>query len=894
MAPQRRSFVHWVSRRVFRLPTSRERGQRAVDDELQFHLDGRIDEFIAAGMSRADAVAEVRRRFGDVDRVRRELNVFDTRMRRRATLADTLDTVVQDVRFAIRSLLRRPAFALTAVGVLALGIGATTAMYSVIDAVLIQPLPYRDPGKLVTIYTTFPQWKGKPIIGAMWDRLRTPYPDYQRLLAGQDAFEDIAGFNVNAGSLALGSESVSIMQGAATANLLAVLGTRVAQGRWFLPGEDGHGAARVAVLSHELWMSRFNGSPVVDRTVTLDEQPFTVVGILPPGFGLEGNLIQRAKTTSRADLWVPVGVDASELAEGTNILELIGRLRPGVSLVAAEAVVTSRLRGERPASTLGARLVPRQTAETGEVRRPLLVLFGAVSILLLITCGNVATLFLSECAVREPELRTRSVLGAGHLRLARLLLTESAVIAVAGASVGSLIGWQGLRVILRLAPSDVPHAEMVHVNARVWLFTIGVATIVALLAGLAPAMTLTKTPGGTGSAGARVAAGRSRLQTIVISCQAAMSVVLIAGALLLARSLANVERVNPGFSASSTLMMQVEMPHSRVATSADARRLYQLAREALVAVPGVRHVTAASVPPLSGRTNSQAISTAPAVGLSTTSASAERVVVLPDYFATLHVPLLAGRVFTEGDVAGAPPVVIVSEGFARHFWSGESALGKQLRQPNGVVTVVGIVGDVRNKSFDRAPESAFYLPFAQTTARMSFLVETRGDPLALAPTLRRAVWTVVPGATIIDVDAMDHLISRALAPGRYRAALASVFALLALMLTAVGVAGLAARGVAARLPELCIRMALGATHQRVVALVVRSGLGATIAGIAVGLMITPFTSRWLADYLFHVETRDVSSYVGTSVITAVVCAGVTILATRRLKRADLASVLRRA
>lgn len=887
------SFMHWLTRRVFRLPPNRDRARAAVDAELEFHFEGRVEELMAAGMARDDAVAEAHRRFGSVDRIRGQLHAIDGRARRRASLADLRESLVQDARFAVRSLARRPAFALTTIAVLSLGIGATTAMYSVIDGVLIQPLPYRDPGQLVTIYTTYPDWQGKPILGAMWDRLNTTWPAYRRLAADQRTFDGAAGFTIRDASLAVGNEGVTIMRGEATANLLAVLGTQPEVGRWFLPGEAGRGAAHVAVMSHELWATRFGGEPIIGRTLKIDEEPFTVIGILPAGFALEGNLIQNQRQSTRADVWLPFGVDEELLDPGSNSLEIVARLRHGVSLATAQAVAASVIGGEPADNVRGARVISRTEAETGQVRRPLLLLFGAVSILLLITCGNVASLFLSECAMREAELRTRAVLGAGRARLARLLLTESAVIAIGGAAVGALVGYGGYRLMLRLAPREIPHVEMVHVNLRVWLFTTLVAAVVALIAGLAPALTLTRTGNGAG-AGSRVAGGRSRLQTILIGVQASMSVVLIAGALLLSRSLANQRRVNPGFSAGNVLVVRVDPPQAFRASNADYRRAYVLARDAVSAVPGVRHVTAASMPPLAGRTSTLAVAATPGSAMSGTTVSAERMVVLPDYFAALHIPLVAGRAFTDADVDGTTNVVIVSEGFARRFWPTESAVGKQLRWPRSVLTVVGVAGDVRNKSLDRAPEIAFYLPFAQTTARMAFLIETRGDPLALLPAVQRAIWAAVPGATISETHSMDELMTRALAPGRYRAALATLFAVLALALTAVGVAGLAARGVAARLPELCIRMALGATQRRAVSLVVRASLGATAIGIAMGLLVAPFTSRWLSDYLFEVAPRDVASYVATCAVTATVCVGVTLLATRRLGRADLASVLRRA
>ena len=891
MSDGRRSFSHWLARRVFRLPATPRRVGRAVDDELDFHVRERIEEFIARGMAPDEATAEARRRFGDVSALRGELVSIDERVRRRTTVADIWAGLTQDARFAVRSLHRRPAFAATALLTLALGIGATTAMFSVIDGVLLQPLPYREPDRLVTIFTTFPHWKGQPIVGARWDQLRTPYPDYARLVSGQHLFDGIAGFGVSDASLTVGSETVSVTEGTATANLMQVLGVSPSRGRWFLPGEDGPTAQHVAVISNELWLSRFGGAEMLGRTMTVDEESFTVIGILPPGFALAGNVIQSGGATQRADLWIPIGVYPSSMQPNNHTLELIGRLRPGVSLAAAQAVSEPLLRGDRPVARRGGRIVPRDDVETGEVRRPLLLLFASVTLLLLITCGNVATLFLAECATREPELRTRAVLGAGRARLVRLLLTESAVIALAGAAMGAALGWWGVRGMLRLAPSELPHAEMVQMSVRVCLFAISVAGVVALLAGIVPAFTFTRGESQR-SSGARVAAGRSRLQTTVIAFQSAMSVMLIAGALLLARSLVNEGRVNPGFHVEHMLMMQVEIPRSLSPNAGDDRRLNANVNDALAALPGVSRVTAASMPPLTGRTNGQAVSSTPAEKLAGNSSTAERMVIFPNYFDVMRIPVIAGRAFTSQDTEDGPRVAVVSEAFARRFWPNEPAIGKEFRHPNGVATIVGVAGDVRNKSLDRAPEGVFYLPVTQANARLSFLIETRGEPLALAPVAQRTVWATVPGATISEVTSMDRLMNRALAPGRYRAVLAGLFAVLALTLTAVGVAGLAARGVATRLPELCIRIALGATPRRVLALVTRRGLGATLAGILAGLAVTPFTSRWLADYLFQVSAGDVASYAATCVLTAIVCVGATLLATRRLRREDLSAVLK--
>ena len=816
---------------------------------------------------------------------------IDGRALQRATLGGALSGLAQDVGFAVRSLRRRPAFAATVLLTLTLGIAATTTMFTVIDGVLLQPLPYREPTRLVTIYSTFPHWKGQPVVGAQWNTLRTPYPDYQRLIGGQQVFDGVAGFQVDDASLTVANETISINEGSATANLLAVLGVSLQSGRWFLPGEDGPGASRVAVLSHELWQSRFGGAPIMGRTLTIDEEPFTVIGVLQPGFALGARVIETA-ATRRADLWIPIGVYKSMLQPNNYTLELIARLRSHVTLAQAMAATEPLLRGARSAARSGTRMVERSDAETGGVKRPLLLLFAAVGLLLLITCGNVATLFLSECALRESELRTRAVLGAGRARLARLLLTESAVIAIAGAAAGTVLAWWTTRVMLGLAPSELPHAGLVHMNLRVCLFTAAVTGVVALFAGVVPAFSFTRSVQGDRFSGARVAAGRSRLQTAVIAIQAGMSVILIAGAALLARSFVNQQHANPGYRLDSALLMHVDLPGSLDHTSADRVRLYGDLGRALQSVPGVSRVTAASMPPLTGRTNGQHVSPSPAEKFAQSGGEAERMVVFPNYFDVMHVPLLAGQLFTEHDVDGTAPVSVVSESFARRFWPGESAIGKPFRSPNGVATVVGIVGDVKNKALDRTPEAAFYLPAAQSSARLTFLIETRGDPLAVAPDARRTIWATVPGATISQVTTSQELMRRALAPGRYRAVVAGIFATLALLLTAVGVAGLAARGVAIRLRELCIRMALGATPRRALMLAIGRGVSAIAVGMLGGLLVAPFTSRWLAEYLYQVAVGDALTTAATCIITLTVCVSATIMATTRLRRADLATTLR--
>jgi predicted permease len=668
--------------------------------------------------------------------------------------------VAQDIGFAVRTLRRRPAFAATALLTLALGIGATTAMFTVVDGVLLQPLPYRDPSRLVSIYTTFPHWKGQPVVGSIWNTLRTPYPDYMNLIKSQRSFEGVAGFMLSNASLGLGDKSISIHEGYGTANLLPLLGVKPSLGRWFLPGEDGPAALHLALLSHELWQARFGGdSAILGRSVHVDEEAYTVIGVMPPGFSLSGKLVERPGASFRGRV-VSVRRVVRNAYRGNHTMELIGRLRPGVSITAALADAEPLLRGERRPERRGATLVARAVEETKEVQRPLLLLFASVGVLLLITCGNIALLFLSECVVREPEMRTRAVLGAGRSRLVRLLLTESAVIAAIGAIAGGALGWWGTRIMIALAPTELPHAEMVGVNVRVALFAMAVAAVVALISGAAPALSLTRPDAKRGSR-SRVAGGRSRVQTAVIGLQACLSVVLMAGAGLLARSLVNERRVDPGFRYERRLTLRVELPSLFNRTASDRVRGYDIVAAALQALPGVVRVASAMHVPLSGRTNGQAVSVPPAVKLgSAGSAEAEHAIVSANYFEVLHIPLIAGRAFTAQDRDSVPPVGIVSEASPRRFWPGETAIGKQFRSPNGVVTVVGIVGNVKNKTLSRDARFSSTRPQTQERSRMSFIVETRRDPPDLASAAERAVWAAVPGATVSEVSSLDALMDR--------------------------------------------------------------------------------------------------------------------------------------
>ncbi|MES2306920.1 MAG: ABC transporter permease [Gemmatimonadota bacterium] len=861
----------------------REQLDRELAEELEEHIEFLARDLEHAGTSPDEALAVARRQVGNIGRHReasRDVWGFPT-----------VDDVLQDLRQGMRGLRRSPLFTLTMVGTIALGVGAATAMFSVVNGVLLRPLPYRDPAQLVTIYSVFPGFRGQPTTGELWNVLRTPYPDYVRYRDAAHSVTSVAGFNTGTVSATFAEETVELRRAQGTANLLQTLGVSVAQGRWFLPGEEGRGSPRLAVLSHRLWMGRFGGSAIIGTTITLNEAPFVVIGILPPSFGIRGRIIG-TEMDVEPDVWIPIGADGRGFEPGNHTLEIVGRLQPGVTIDAAFAEAEPLIRGDASPAKRTARMIPRVEAEIGAVRQPLLLLLGAVAVFLAIACGNVAALFLAECTRRKAELRTRIALGAGRARMIRLLLTESGMLALAGALIGAGFAWFATRTLLAVAPSELPHADQVAVDFRVLAFTAAIASLVAAVSAVAPALHFTRNGERLTSVGNRVVAGRSRVQSVAIGIQAAGTLVLLISAGLLGRSFLREGEVDPGFVPGNALLVGVTLPRSQTASRADTKRLYDLLTEALGDVPAVSTVTAMSTPPLSGRSNGQAVRTLPIEDPTLPATNVSNAAVLANYFETMGIPVLAGRPFSSTDTAGAPLVAIVSEAMARRFWGVTTAVGRQFKHPNGIATVVGVVGDVRSKALHLPAEPQFYLPASQAPGALTFILRTRGDPMLLGDPARRAVWRTVGGATISQVTSTAALMERALAPSRYRAVLAALFGALAIALTLVGVAGLAARTVSIRMRELCLRMALGATRSRAVVLAIGPAMLAVVIGAGIGLLVASTTSRLLSNYLYEVTPTDALTYAAVTGGCVAACFIAGVIAAKPLYRTSVAAILR--
>jgi putative ABC transport system permease protein len=798
--------------------------------------------------------------------------------------------MLNDLRFALRTLRRRPGFTMLAVATIALGIGAATSIYSVVDGVLFRPLPFREPGRIVAIWQTFPRWRSEPILASMWDHISLSIPELRDLRAQQSMFTDVGAWSGSAALLTSAEAPEQVRVTRASPSLLPVLGVQPMLGRNFLPGEDTPVGARVTMLSYESWQARFAGDPrVLGKSVRFDDVPYTIIGVLPPGLTL-------GRAGTPAPFWVPIGQDSNDFARRDNHSYFaIGRLKPGVSRERAQPEVDRILRGTTEPSVKGVHLLDWQRDQTRDARAPLIILFAAVGLLLLVACVNVATLMLGEAAGREHEMAARMALGAASGRVIRQLLTESVTLATAGAALGSLLAWWGTKALVALAPPGIPGLSAVRMDLRVLCFALIAAVATGVLFGLAPAVTLARSrPGlllraGTGQS----ARGRGPLQRLLVAFELAVSVVLLIGAGLLARSLDKVTAVSPGFRTDHLLVVRPSYPRSVALDSVARRAFHAHLAERLTALPGVTAVAGSSNPPFAGGWSSASIEVEgrplpPGAQLP----EVQQRTVLPNFFAVAGIPVLAGRSLDVGDGAGAPLVLVVSESMARRDFPTESAIGKRIRFQRMWRTIVGVVADIKYKKLSSTDEPTVYVPAAQRDFGVAFLIRTSVDPTTLVTAVRAAVREVEPRATVSTADVMSDLLRKSFAEERYRTVLISIFGVLAGVLACVGMYGVTARSVAQRTREMGIRMALGATSGALVRLIVSYTVAGVLLGVMVGLAGAAGASRLLAPFLFGVSTLDPATYAGVLVLLALVSLVASWLPAQRASRVEVASVLR--
>ena len=810
-----------------------------------------------------------------------------------------IDTLSQDIRFALRSLRKQPAITAIAVACLALGIGADTAIFSVVRAVLLESLPYREPARLVRLYETM-DFQGGRGVGSV------SVPNYLDWRAQNRVFEDLVAYTACCSMDLVGSgapERVKVVR--TTPNLFSVLGVTPRIGRAFLRGEDAPGASPVVMLGDGFWRRRFAGDPsIVGRTISLDNTAFTVVGITPPGFDYPIG-------SPHTDAWVagPYVVWSKQQAErrGNHFLQVIGRLKAGEDSASATAQMTAivaHIVRDNAGSEAGRgfQLEGLNGVVVGPVRTPLLMLLGAVALVLLIACANVANLLLARASGRRREVAVRTALGADRGRLVRQLLTESLLLSVGGGVLGVAVAWLGLQQILRYAAGSLPRVETIGLDAAVLAFALGTSIATGLLFGIVPALRATKADlrqDLTESAGrAGTARWQHRTLSGLIVGEIALSLVLLVGAGLLLRGFVAVVETDPGLRSDHVLTFHVSAPSGRMPDSLRYRQFYGPLLERLRAMPGARVVASTTLLPIqaSGWNGHFNIVGRPKETDPAREPFAEYRVVSSDYFRSLGIPMLQGREFSDRDDATVLPVVIVNDEFVRRYFPNESPIGKQiLPWTDKPATVVGVARSVRQVSLDQPPVAELYVAAAQTPWQLfdvAYVISTPLQPEALTPQVRSVVRDIAPEQPVYLAKSMDDVISESLTSRKLMLSLLVIFAALAVVLSAAGVYGVMSYGVSQRASEIGIRMALGARGADVVSMIVLDAARLAAIGVGIGLGAAWMVTRVLTGMLYEVGTHDPMTFAAVAVLITAVAMLASFVPALRAARVDPLTAMR--
>ena len=875
-------------RRFFQLPwRTRQQIRTDVDDELSFHLDMRIDALVAAGMPRDEARAQAIREFGDIDDARRYIRAVDHDIEAARRRSDYMNDLRSDIVYAVRKLRGSPMFTLTAVLTLALGIGANTAIFSVVNGVLLKPLPFPQQDRLVRI-----QFRQQGHGDAS-----TP-PDLADFRTRARAFEGFSHYEGYTANLVREHAEPERLVGAeVSANWFSLLRVRPLHGRFFAEGEDTPSAPRVVVLSEPLWRRDFGADPaIVGKEIQINAQLMTVVGVAPDGQGHPMN----------AELWVTTRFsvrDLSDATRGARWLGLLGRVKDGVPLETAAAEVDrieKQMEGLFPEQfkERRARAIQLQTAIVGDLQRPLYVIMAAVAVVLLIACANVANLMLVRATAREGEMAIRTALGAGRSRLVRQLITESMILSLVGAAAGVLFARWGMRVLIAMAPEDLPRVKAVAIDSTALLVTAGAALLIGLLFGVLPAI---QTTAGAladalraGARGTRTRRYTNRTKRIIVAAEVALAVTLLTGAGLLIRSFRELMAVDPGFQPDHIMTMRVLLPEKTYDTLPKMASFARQLEARAAAIPGVRSAALANAVPLDGTSFwlSFAVRGRAPVRESEQPSASVRMVT-PNYFAVLGTPLLLGRVFTADDRAGAPRVAIVNQTFVKRFMANDDPIGKYVEigwTLDGVRQggqIVGVVGDTRDDALDVSADPTFYLPFDQTPGEgIVITARTAAPPTSVVSALRGVVRDLDPTLPVYGVRTMDEHVASSVSRQRFYATLLGVFAVVALALAAVGLYGVIAYAVSQRTHELGVRVALGATRERISRMVIGEGVILTAIGAVVGLAASLAGGRLISKLLYNVKTSDPLTFIGVALLLGAVAACASYIPARRAARVD--------
>jgi putative ABC transport system permease protein len=762
-----------------------------------------------------------------------------------------MDTLIQDIRYAMRMMLKRRTFTVLAVIALALGIGSTTAIFSVINSVLFKPLPYEEPDRLVKV------WEKRLALGRT--RNVASAPDFFDWKAQNTVFEDMAAYQRTDVTLGGGDTPERIMATGVSPGLFSILGIQPRLGRLFQPEEDQIGKHRVALISDGLWKRRFASDPnIIDKPIILNGNTWTIVGVMPPGLTFPDREV---------DIWAPLTYSDSERSNrGSHYLEVIARLRPGVTIDQARQnmdEIAAGLESQYQVNTgHGVNIFSLFDETVGEIGPTLWVLFGAVGFVLLIACANVANLLLARAASRQREIAVRTALGANRLRIVRQLLTESALLSIIGGAIGMLLALWGLDLLLSISPDSIPRVGEIKLDVRVLVFTLIVSLGTGILFGLVPALQASKPDlnetlkeGGRSSSGS---VRHNRVRSFFVITEVAICLVLLIGAGLMIKSFVRLMNVSPGFNPENVLTVRVS-PGRKYDSTQKVTSYFQQTLERISAVPGVTSSGAALSLPLSGGAGSRyfQIEGRPPQPAGQ-GFNANLNFTAPGYFKTMGIQLISGRDFTDADAEGAPEVAIINEQMARMFWPDQEPLGQRIRVGDGPWrTVVGIVGDVKYKAMDVETRQEMYWPFYQTGVGVgAFVARTSGDPKEMAAAIRTAMLEVEKDQPLYDIKTLKEILSESVRGRWLNTLLLGVFGGTALVLAAVGLYGVISYSVTQRTHEIGIRMALGASSKDVLRLIVGQGMLLTAIGIALGLCGALALTSFMKKLLFEVKASD--------------------------------------
>ena len=799
-----------------------------------------------------------------------------------------MDTMLRDIRYGLRGLLKRPGFTIVALLALALGIGANTAIFSLVNAVVLQPLPYHEPDQLVWGWGNFPGGNRASVSPADYLDFRNQNKTFEQLGA--------MGSMPRPVNLTGSGEPERLMASVVTGNFFQTLGVTPALGRGFSLDNEKPGSDQVTVLSYALWQKRFAGNPgIVNQRILLDGKSFDVIGVMSKDITFPQTV----------ELWVPMNFDADPemKVRAAHFIRPIGRLKQGVTLAQAQADtdgIAAQLAQQFPASNTGwnLRLEPLRERLIGSGKTTLFILFGAVGFVLLIACANVANLLLVRAAAREKEVALRTALGASRLRIIRQLLTESLLLALVGGALGALIATWGIDLLVMLTRDSIPPTAVVKIDVTVLAFTFGISLLTGLLFGIAPALRTVKLNlsdtlkegGRSGGEGAL----RNRTRSLLVVFESAVAVVLLVAAGLLVRSLIALQNTNPGFDANNVLTLRIDLSRSKYDKPEKTANFWQDLEQRLSGLPGVETAGFITELPLSGQMNDAPFTVEGRPPVSPEQKfGADFRRVNQNYFQALRIPLLRGRNFTEQEVRDSAPVIVVSQALVDAAFPNEEALGKRLLTvlSETPFEIIGIVGDIRHRAMEFQPYAAMYLP-TYRPGGTNVVVRTQGDPLSLGPAVRKEVQAIDPDQPISALRTMDDWITRSTATPRYRTTLLALFAALAMVLAATGIYGVMSYSVAQRTHEIGVRMALGARRPAVLALIIREGMLLVVAGLAIGLAGAFALTRVMSSLLFGVTAKDPITFVVVAILLSLVALIACYVPAQRATRIDPLEALR--